>query len=168
MASARLMLTSLALRFAFGVDCELTTHHFSPIVSFVAPYPVGWLVDRIGARIVLIAGFTSIAAVEAAFVFWVSDLTSLYIGLILFNPSSPENPNFDIRMRARKQDPDMFYTNKYLELVEKDKQAHVKGSHKEKIDKDLSQQVGGKRNEKVKTAYALEAGTEIHLKARLL
>jgi len=42
------------------------------------------------------------------------------IGLILFNPSSPENPNFDIRMRARKQDPDMFYTNKYLKLVEKD------------------------------------------------
>jgi hypothetical protein len=42
------------------------------------------------------------------------------IGLILFNPTSPANPNFDIRVRARKQDPDMFYTNKYLKLVEKD------------------------------------------------
>lgn len=40
------------------------------------------------------------------------------IGLVLFNPSSPENPNFNIRVRPRKQDPDMFYTNKYLKLIE--------------------------------------------------
>src|SRR5205814_7427369 len=42
------------------------------------------------------------------------------LGLILFDPSSPEAPNFDIRVRARKQDPDVFYTNKYLKLVEKE------------------------------------------------
>ena len=54
------------------------------IVSFVMPYPVGWLVDRVGARNVLIAGFALVAAVEAAFVFWVDDLKSLYVGLILF------------------------------------------------------------------------------------
>jgi MFS family permease len=57
------------------------------IVSFVAPYPVGWLVDRFGARTVLVAGFALVAAVEAAFVFWVNDLTSLYVGLILFKVS---------------------------------------------------------------------------------
>jgi MFS family permease len=57
------------------------------IVSFVVPYPVGWLVDRVGARVVLIAGFVMVAAVEAAFVFWVNDLRSLYIGLILFKVS---------------------------------------------------------------------------------
>ena len=57
------------------------------IVSFVMPYPVGWLVDRIGARLVLIAGFILVAAVEAMFVFWVNDLTSLYIGLIAFKAS---------------------------------------------------------------------------------
>jgi MFS family permease len=57
------------------------------IVSFLMPYPVGWLVDRIGARLVLITGFVMVAAVEAAFVFWVNDLRSLYVGLILFKVS---------------------------------------------------------------------------------
>jgi hypothetical protein len=42
------------------------------------------------------------------------------IGLILFDHASPSTPNFDIRVRARKQDPDMFYTNKYLKLIEKE------------------------------------------------
>lgn len=54
------------------------------VVSFAMPYPVGWLVDRIGPRAVLIAGFSLIAAVEAAFVFWVHDLASLTIALIAF------------------------------------------------------------------------------------
>ena len=54
------------------------------LVSFIAPYPVGWLVDRWGARAVLIAGFAMLIAVEAAFVFWVTDVASLYVGLILF------------------------------------------------------------------------------------
>jgi MFS family permease len=57
------------------------------IVSFIMPYPVGWLVDRIGARVVLIAGFAFIALVELGFVFWVNDLASLYVGLILFKVS---------------------------------------------------------------------------------
>jgi MFS family permease len=51
------------------------------------PYPLGWLVDRIGARVVLIAGFGFIALVELGFVFWVNDLASLYVGLILFKVS---------------------------------------------------------------------------------
>ena len=64
-----------------------TTTAAALVVSFAMPYPVGWLVDRIGARTVLIAGFALVAVVEAAFVFWVNDLTSLYIGLILFKAS---------------------------------------------------------------------------------
>lgn len=54
------------------------------IVGFIMPYPVGWLVDRMGARGVLVIGFVLLACVEAAFVFWVSDLASLYITLIAF------------------------------------------------------------------------------------
>ena len=40
------------------------------------------------------------------------------IGLILFDRSNPELPNFEIRTRAMKHEPDMFYVNKYLKLVE--------------------------------------------------
>lgn len=40
------------------------------------------------------------------------------IGLILFNASSPEAPNFVIRVRALKRDPEMFYVNKYMRLIE--------------------------------------------------
>lgn len=42
------------------------------------------------------------------------------IGLILFNPTDPKNPEFEIRVRPLKQDPDMFYVNKFLGLVEAD------------------------------------------------
>jgi len=42
------------------------------------------------------------------------------IGLILFNPTNPENPEFEIRVRPSKQDPDMFYVNQYLLLIETD------------------------------------------------
>lgn len=40
------------------------------------------------------------------------------IGLILFDASSPDSPNFTIRVRARKQDPDMFYVNRNMKLIE--------------------------------------------------
>ena len=42
------------------------------------------------------------------------------IGLILFDASSPNAPNFTIRVRARRQDPDMFYGNKNTKIIEKD------------------------------------------------
>ncbi len=42
------------------------------------------------------------------------------VGLILFDGTNPETPNFDIRVRAAKHDPDMFYANKYMRLVEED------------------------------------------------
>lgn len=40
------------------------------------------------------------------------------VGLVIFNPLDPKNPNFQIRSRAAREEPDMFYVNKYLKLVE--------------------------------------------------
>ena len=40
------------------------------------------------------------------------------IGLVIFNPLSPKNPDFRIRARAGREEPDMFYVNKYLKLIE--------------------------------------------------
>jgi hypothetical protein len=42
------------------------------------------------------------------------------IGLILFDPKTPGEPGFEIRVRASKHDPDMFYVNRYLRLIEDD------------------------------------------------
>jgi hypothetical protein len=42
------------------------------------------------------------------------------IGLILFNSGNAETPDFEIRVRAAKHDPDMFYANKYMKFVEDD------------------------------------------------
>jgi len=40
------------------------------------------------------------------------------IGLVLFDSTSPQNPGFTIRVRPRKSDPDMFWANKYIKLIE--------------------------------------------------
>jgi hypothetical protein len=42
------------------------------------------------------------------------------IGLVIFDPLSPQNPAFQIRSRASREEPDMFYVNKYLKLVEEE------------------------------------------------
>jgi hypothetical protein len=42
------------------------------------------------------------------------------IGLILFNAGSPENPDFQIRTRALRHEPDSFFVNQNLKLVEKE------------------------------------------------
>ena len=42
------------------------------------------------------------------------------IGLILFDRSNPQNPNFEIRTRATKSEPDYFYVNEYLRRLGKD------------------------------------------------
>ena len=39
------------------------------------------------------------------------------IGLILFDNSDKTTPNFEIRVRASKHEPDMFYVNKYIKLI---------------------------------------------------
>jgi hypothetical protein len=39
------------------------------------------------------------------------------IGFILM-AGNPEEPNFEIRVRATKHEPDMFYVNKYMRLIE--------------------------------------------------
>lgn len=40
------------------------------------------------------------------------------VGLILFDNTNSDIPEFDIRVRATKHEPDMFYVNKYMKLVE--------------------------------------------------
>ena len=42
------------------------------------------------------------------------------IGLIFFNNTDRENPDFEIRVRPIKHEPDSFYLNKYLKLIEKE------------------------------------------------
>lgn len=40
------------------------------------------------------------------------------VGLILFDRNNPDDPQFDIRVRATKHEPDMFYVNKNMKSVE--------------------------------------------------
>ncbi len=40
------------------------------------------------------------------------------IGVILFNAREPEQPDFDIRVRAAKCEPDMFYVNQCMAIIE--------------------------------------------------
>jgi len=42
------------------------------------------------------------------------------IGLVLFDNNSVENPQFEIRTRPSKHEPDMFYVNNNLKLIEKE------------------------------------------------
>ncbi len=42
------------------------------------------------------------------------------IGLVLFNVRDPQIPAFEIRVRPRKGEPDQFYANRYMKLIEKD------------------------------------------------
>jgi hypothetical protein len=40
------------------------------------------------------------------------------IGLVLFNSNDAEDPDFEIRVRPQKHDPDRFYVNKYMKQIE--------------------------------------------------
>jgi hypothetical protein len=42
------------------------------------------------------------------------------IGLVLFDSENPADPKFTIRCRPRAQEPDPFYTNQYMRLIEKE------------------------------------------------
>jgi len=42
------------------------------------------------------------------------------IGLVLFDNSKQNNPQFEIKVRPTKHEPDMFYVNKYMKMIEKD------------------------------------------------
>lgn len=42
------------------------------------------------------------------------------IGLILFDKNNPQNPDFEIRTRASKSEPDYFYVNEYLKRLGED------------------------------------------------
>ena len=40
------------------------------------------------------------------------------IGYVLFDNADTDEPNFIIRVRPQKHEPDLFYTNRYLKLIE--------------------------------------------------
>lgn len=40
------------------------------------------------------------------------------IGLVLFDSSNPNEPQFDIKVRPLKHDPDMFYVNENMKWIE--------------------------------------------------
>ncbi len=40
------------------------------------------------------------------------------IGLVLFDAKSPADPRFEIRVRPKRQDPDIYYTNMYMKKIE--------------------------------------------------
>jgi hypothetical protein len=40
------------------------------------------------------------------------------IGLILFDATAPDNPDYQIRVRASKHEPDMFFLNRCLKTIE--------------------------------------------------
>ncbi len=40
------------------------------------------------------------------------------IGLVLFDSDNPRDPDFSIRSRPRLQQPDLFYANRYMKLIE--------------------------------------------------
>ena len=40
------------------------------------------------------------------------------IGLVLFDSDNPKDPRFTIRVRPRYQQPDLFYANRYMKLIE--------------------------------------------------
>ncbi len=42
------------------------------------------------------------------------------IGLVLFDVENPNTPDFIIRVRPNKHEPDFFYTNKYMSKIEKE------------------------------------------------
>jgi hypothetical protein len=39
------------------------------------------------------------------------------IGLILFDSGNPQTPDFEIRVRAAKHEPDSFYVNQCVRLI---------------------------------------------------
>lgn len=42
------------------------------------------------------------------------------IGLVTFDATKPSNPDFRIRVRPSRHEPDLFYTNKYMVRIEKE------------------------------------------------
>lgn len=42
------------------------------------------------------------------------------IGLVTFDADKPASPDFRIMVRAARHEPDLFYTNKYMALIEKE------------------------------------------------
>ena len=92
--SAEIKLDSASLITAFGQACayRLFSHRSYIVVPFESPEDD-------------IARLDTLARIFG-------------IGLILFNAAEPKAPNFEIRVRAIKQEPDMFYVNRCMKLIE--------------------------------------------------
>jgi Na+/melibiose symporter-like transporter len=83
------MLLSLFVTETLGLSRTVLGHSVTAgiLAGILCSYPVGLLVDRFGPRSVLIVGFLLVMVSEAGFVFWVSDVASLYACLVLFKLS---------------------------------------------------------------------------------
>ncbi|MDO8482025.1 MAG: hypothetical protein Q7S75_03005 [bacterium] len=54
-------------------------------------------------------------------IFRVDSLCQIFgIGLVTFDAEAPGTPDFQIRVRPARHEPDLYYTNKYAALIEKD------------------------------------------------
>jgi len=42
------------------------------------------------------------------------------IGLVLFDTANLTSPQFEMKVRPVRQEPDIFYVNKYLRIIEKE------------------------------------------------
>ena len=42
------------------------------------------------------------------------------IGLVIFDSTDKQSPNFEIKTRPIKREPDIFYVNKYMRLIERE------------------------------------------------
>ncbi len=42
------------------------------------------------------------------------------IGLVIFDSTDKQNPNFEIKTRPIKREPDIFYVNKYMRMIEQE------------------------------------------------
>jgi len=42
------------------------------------------------------------------------------VGFVFFDAENPDDPQFELRLRPRRQEPDMFYANKYMKMIETD------------------------------------------------
>jgi hypothetical protein len=94
LVSAEIKLDTTSLITAFGQACSYRL--FSHKVYLVVP---------------ISASEADLARLDA--------LCRLYgIGLILFDADKPKDPGFEIRVRATKHEPDMFYVNKNLKAIE--------------------------------------------------
>jgi len=111
--------------FAAHPECELHNHYGPTEAHVVTAHVVtAQLVTAFGQTCAycLFSHKSYLVAPKAAPQDEVARLDSLCqifgIGLVLFNAEDATSPQFEIRVRPRKLDPDLFFANKYMKLIE--------------------------------------------------